>query len=83
MDGTIQLPCSYDKARIERVETREQFEEVAFGIGHTLQGLDAAVITGALGAFWGVMYLTRGSALGPIISHSLFNSGELFRVLLR
>ena len=56
---------------------------LAFGLGHTLQGLDAAVITGALGAFWGVMYLARGSAFGPIVSHSLFNSGELFRVLLR
>ena len=56
---------------------------IAFGIGHTLQGLDAAVITGALGAFWGVMYLRRGSSLGPIVSHSLFNSTELLRVLLR
>ena len=27
---------------------------VSFGMGHTLQGLDAAVITGALGAAWGI-----------------------------
>ena len=56
---------------------------LAFGMGHTLQGLDAAVITGTLGAFWGVLYLVRGSAVAPMISHSLFNSGELLRVFLR
>ena len=56
---------------------------LAFGLGHTLQGFDAAIITGALGATWGVMYLTRGSALAPMVSHSLFNSGELLRAFLR
>jgi membrane protease YdiL (CAAX protease family) len=56
---------------------------VAFGLGHTLQGLDATVITGALGALWGALYLARGSALGPMVSHSLFNSSELVRVFLR
>ena len=56
---------------------------LAFGLGHTLQGHDAAVITGTLGAIWGAIYLTRGSALAPMVSHSLFNSGELLRVFLR
>jgi membrane protease YdiL (CAAX protease family) len=56
---------------------------LSFGMGHTLQGLDVAVITGTLGAIWGAIYLLRGSALGPIVSHSLFNSGELLRVFLR
>lgn len=56
---------------------------LAFGIGHMLQGLDAAIITGSLGAIWGVMYLRRRSAMASIVSHSLFNSGELFRVFLR
>jgi membrane protease YdiL (CAAX protease family) len=56
---------------------------ISFGMGHTLQGLDAAIITGALGATWGVMYLMRGSALASIVSHALFNSGELLRVFLR
>jgi len=55
---------------------------LAFGLGHTLQGLDAAVITGTLGAIWGFMYLTRGGALASIVSHSLFNSGELLRAFL-
>lgn len=56
---------------------------LSFGMGHTLQGLDAAVITGTLGAIWGAMYLTRGSALASMVSHSLFNSGELLRIFLR
>jgi len=56
---------------------------LAFGLGHTLQGLDAAVITGVFGALWGALYLARGSALGPMVSHSLFNSSELLRVFLR
>lgn len=56
---------------------------ISFGMGHTLQGWDAAIITGMLGATWGAMYLTRGSALAPMVSHSLFNSGELLRAFLR
>jgi membrane protease YdiL (CAAX protease family) len=56
---------------------------VAFGLGHTLQGWDAAVITGLLGALWGWLSLKRGSAAASIVSHSLFNSGELVRVLFR
>jgi len=56
---------------------------IAFGLGHTLQGNDAAIITGVLGAIWGAMYLIRGSALASMVSHSLFNSGELLRILLR
>ncbi len=53
---------------------------LSFGMGHTLQGLDAAVITGALGAMWGAMYLKRGGALASMVSHSLFNSSELLRI---
>lgn len=56
---------------------------LAFGMGHTLQGLDAAIITGSLGAMWGVMYILRRSALAPIVSHSLFNSAELLRLFFR
>jgi membrane protease YdiL (CAAX protease family) len=56
---------------------------LSFGMGHTLQGYDAALITGALGALWGAMYLTRGSALAPLVSHSLFNVGQLALILMR
>lgn len=54
---------------------------LSFGMGHTLQGLDAAIITGTLGAVWGTFYLKRNSAIAPIVSHSLFNSAELLRII--
>lgn len=56
---------------------------LAFGLGHTMQGNDAAIITGVLGAIWGAFYLIRGSALASMVSHSLFNSAELLRIFLR
>lgn len=56
---------------------------LAFGMGHTLQGLDAAMVTGTLGAIWGAMYLTRGSAVAGMVSHALFNSAEVLRAFLK
>jgi membrane protease YdiL (CAAX protease family) len=55
---------------------------VAFGLGHALQGWDAAIATGTLGAFWAVVYLRRRSSIAPIISHAGFNSIEVLRVAL-
>jgi len=47
---------------------------VAFGAGHfDLQGVDAGIATGLLGAFWGVVYLRRRSAVAPIVSHAGFD----------
>ena len=46
---------------------------VAFGLGHTMQGWDAALATGTLGAFWGVLYLMRRSAIAGVVSHAFFN----------
>jgi membrane protease YdiL (CAAX protease family) len=46
---------------------------VAFGAGHLLQGADAAIATGLLGAFWGATYLRRRSAVAAMVSHSGFN----------
>jgi membrane protease YdiL (CAAX protease family) len=46
---------------------------VAFGGGHLLQGKDAAIATGLLGAFWGVVYLRRRSAIASMVSHAGFN----------
>jgi membrane protease YdiL (CAAX protease family) len=54
----------------------------AFGLGHLLQGWDAAIATGTLGAFWAVVYLRRRSSVAPIISHAGFNSIEVFRVAM-
>ena len=45
----------------------------AFGAGHYLQGADAVVATGLLGAFWGWVYLRRRSAVAPMVSHTGFD----------
>ena len=50
---------------------------VAFGLGHLTQGHDAAIITGSLGLFWGVLYLARRSMVASAVSHSLFNLIEI------
>ena len=46
---------------------------VAFGAGHFLQGADAAIATGLLGAFWSVIYLRRRSCVAPMVSHAGFD----------
>jgi membrane protease YdiL (CAAX protease family) len=55
---------------------------IAFGLGHAVQGWDAAVTTGALGAFWAVLYQHRRSSVAPMVSHAGFNSMEVLRVAL-
>jgi membrane protease YdiL (CAAX protease family) len=53
-----------------------------FGAGHQLQGADAAMATGVLGALWGVIYLRRRSAVAPVVSHSGFNLLQLGQFLV-
>src|SRR5439155_9437441 len=56
---------------------------VAFGAGHLqVQGVDAALATGLLGAWWGIVYLRRRSAVAPIVSHAGFNLLEIVQFLL-
>jgi membrane protease YdiL (CAAX protease family) len=54
---------------------------IAFGLGHYTQGWDAVITTGALGAFWAVVYLRRRSSVAPIVSHAGFNTLEILRVV--
>ncbi len=53
---------------------------VAFGLGHLVQGRDAAIITGLLGALWGVLYLARRSMVAPFACHAGFNATEVLIV---
>ena len=55
---------------------------VAFGFAHQLQGWDVGITTGALGAFWAIVYLRRRSSVAPIVSHAGFNTLEILRVTL-
>lgn len=50
---------------------------IGFGLGHTLQGYDAALVTGVLGLLWGVMYLARRSTAATVTNHALFNATQL------
>jgi membrane protease YdiL (CAAX protease family) len=50
---------------------------IVFGLGHVLQGWDATVLTGLLGAFWGVVYLWRRSVVAPAVCHAVFNLVEV------
>ena len=52
-----------------------------FGLGHLLQGWDAAIATGVLGACWAVIYVRRRSIVMPLVSHALFNSLEIVRMV--
>ena len=55
---------------------------VAFGLGHTPQGWDAAITTGAMGFFWALVYLDRRSSVAPMVSHAGFNSLEILRIAI-
>ena len=55
---------------------------IAFGLAHYVQGWDAVITTGTLGAFWAIVYLKRRSSVAPIVSHAGFNALEILRVTL-
>ncbi len=50
---------------------------VGFGLGHVVQGWDAMIVTGLLGAFWGLVYLSRGSITAGVVSHGLANAAQV------
>ena len=54
----------------------------ACGLGHLLQGRDAAITTGVLGAFWAIVYLRRRSSIAPMVSHAGFHALEVLRVAI-
>ena len=55
---------------------------IAFGSGHLLQGVDAAIATGLLGAFWGIVYLRRRSVIAPMVSHAGFDLLQIVQFLV-
>ena len=54
---------------------------VAFGLGHYIQGWDAAIVTALLGAVWGAVYLMRRSVVSAMVSHAGFNVVEILLAL--
>lgn len=55
---------------------------VAFGLGHFIQGRDAAIATGLLGAIWAIVYLRRRSCVAAVVSHVGFNSLGVLRLAI-
>ena len=54
---------------------------LVFGLGHYIQGWDAAIVTAGLGAIWGALFLLRRSIVPAVISHAGFNTSEILIVL--
>jgi len=54
----------------------------AFGAGHLLQGVDAMLATGLLGAFWGAVYLRRRSCVAPMVSHAGFDLLQIVQYIV-
>ena len=48
-----------------------------FGAMHYNQGIDAAIGVGTLGVFWGVLYMTRQSAVMAMVNHAGFNAAQV------
>ena len=55
---------------------------LVFGFGHIDQGIDAAIVTGLLGAAWGGIYLARRSIIAPMASHAGFNLLQLVKYVV-
>ena len=53
----------------------------AFGLGHYIQGWDAAIVTALLGALWGALFLLRRSVVASMVSHAGFNAVEILIAL--
>lgn len=54
---------------------------VVFGLGHAEQGIDAMMVTGLLGAAWGLLYIARRSIVASVVSHAGFNLAQLLKYL--
>jgi membrane protease YdiL (CAAX protease family) len=93
MFGVVAIVAGGIREELQRAFLLKRFEDhlggavvgvivlsTAFGLGHWVQGLDAVITTGTLGAFWAVIYLRRRSSVAPVVSHAGFNSLEVLRV---
>ena len=54
----------------------------AFGAGHLIQGYDAGIVTGVIGAFWGIVYLRRRSVVAPMVSHAGFDLLQILQYVV-
>lgn len=55
---------------------------VVFSLFHLTQGVDVALIVGAMGVLWGVLYIRRRSAIMPMVSHAGFDAAQVLQQLV-
>ena len=55
---------------------------LVFGLLHVDQGLDVALAVGALGLFWGLLYVKRRSAVMAMANHAGFNAVQVLQGVL-
>lgn len=55
---------------------------ITFGLLHIDQGYDVALAIGLLGLLWGVLYVTRRSAIAPMVNHASFNAAQVFQAVV-
>jgi membrane protease YdiL (CAAX protease family) len=55
---------------------------LTFGALHLDQGVDVAVAIGSLGLLWGVLYITRRSAIMAMTNHASFNAAQVLQAVL-
>jgi membrane protease YdiL (CAAX protease family) len=88
--GFVAVVAGGAREEVQRVFVLDRFERhlggasvglvlfsVTFGLGHLLQGYDAAIVTGILGFAWGLLYLGRRSVVAPLVCHAGFNLAEV------
>jgi membrane protease YdiL (CAAX protease family) len=54
---------------------------VTFGLLHLDQGFDVALAVGLLGLFWGILYISRRSAIMGMTNHAGFNAVQVLQQL--
>lgn len=50
---------------------------VLFGAGHYVQGLQGVVVATMFGFLFGGLYLIRGSLVGPVVAHAVYDTAAL------
>jgi membrane protease YdiL (CAAX protease family) len=55
---------------------------ITFGLLHVDQGYDVALVIGLVGLLWGVLYVTRRSAVAPMVNHAAFNAAQVAQAVV-
>ena len=95
MFGVVVMIAGGVREEIQRAFVLRRFEQylggggvglivfsITFGLGHLPQGHDVAIATAILGAFWGAIYLSRRSILGPMVGHAGFNLAQVVKFVV-